>query len=98
MTVSEFTQIAAAVRFHRKRAGLTRAALARLAGVGKTVVFDIEHGKATVRFATLLGVLAARFPGKKLQWDAANLQVTNLPEANQYVRLKYRKGWEVKGL
>jgi hypothetical protein len=46
----------------------------------------------------LLGVLAARFPGKKLHWDAANLKVTNLPEANQHVRLTYRKGWEVQGL
>jgi hypothetical protein len=46
----------------------------------------------------LLGVLAARFPGKKLQWDAPNLKVTNLPEANQYVRTSYRKGWEVAGL
>jgi hypothetical protein len=46
----------------------------------------------------LLGVLAARFPGKKLQWDAANLKVTNLPEANQHVRLAYRQGWEVAGL
>jgi len=46
----------------------------------------------------LLGVLAARFPGEKLQWDAANLQVTNLPTANQHLRLTYRKGWEVQGL
>ena len=46
----------------------------------------------------LLGVLAARFPGKRLQWDAANLKVTNLPEANQYVRSTYRRGWEVEGL
>jgi hypothetical protein len=46
----------------------------------------------------LLGVLAARYPGKRLEWDAANLRVTNLPEANKYVRVAYRKGWEVEGL
>jgi predicted dehydrogenase len=46
----------------------------------------------------LLGVLAARFPGKKLEWDAANLRVTNLPEANEHVRVAYRKGWEMEGL
>jgi hypothetical protein len=46
----------------------------------------------------LLGVLAARFPGKRLQWDAADLKVTNLPEANQHLRLTYRQGWEVEGL
>ena len=46
----------------------------------------------------LLGVLAARYPGKKLEWDAANLRVTNLPEANDHVRVAYRKGWEIEGL
>jgi predicted dehydrogenase len=46
----------------------------------------------------LLGVLAARFPGKKLEWDAAELKFKNLPEANQFVRMKYRQGWEVAGL
>ena len=45
------------VRFHRKRAGLSQHALADLAGIGKTSVFDIEKGKSTVRLATLLAVL-----------------------------------------
>ncbi|HMB68056.1 MAG TPA: helix-turn-helix domain-containing protein [bacterium] len=47
------------VSFHRRRAGLSRVQLAGLAGVGKTVIFDIEHGKDTVRLATLLRVLTA---------------------------------------
>ncbi len=47
------------VRFHRKKAGLTQVQLARLAGVGKTVVFDIEKGKKTVRLDTLMNILAA---------------------------------------
>lgn len=46
------------IRFHRKRAGLTQLGLARLAGVGKTLIFDIEKGKATVRVDGLLRVLA----------------------------------------
>jgi len=46
------------VRLHRKRSGLTQAALARLAGVGKSAVFDIEHGKLTVQWITVLKVLA----------------------------------------
>jgi transcriptional regulator with XRE-family HTH domain len=33
--------------------------LANLAGVGKTVVFDIEKGKTTVQFKTLAKVLQA---------------------------------------
>lgn len=46
----------------------------------------------------LLGCLATRFPLKTLDWDAANLRVVNEDAANQYVRRRYRKGWEVEGL
>ena len=41
------------IRYHRKKSGLTQKNLADLAGVGKTVVFDIEHGKSTVQFESL---------------------------------------------
>ncbi|MFA4904577.1 MAG: type II toxin-antitoxin system Y4mF family antitoxin [Desulfobaccales bacterium] len=41
----------------RKKSGLSQAELARLAGIGKTAVFDLEHGKATVQLDTLLKVL-----------------------------------------
>jgi transcriptional regulator with XRE-family HTH domain len=47
------------VQFHRKRAGLSRIALADIASVGKTVVYDIEKGKQTVRFNSLLKILDA---------------------------------------
>jgi HTH-type transcriptional regulator / antitoxin HipB len=50
-------KIARMVRFHRKKAKLTQLELAKLAEIGKTAVFDIERGKKTVRFATLLAVL-----------------------------------------
>ena len=43
--------------------------------------------------AILLGNVAARFPGQKLEWDSAALRVTNVPEANQFVQHQYRKGW-----
>ncbi len=46
----------------------------------------------------LLGCLATRFPNKELTWDPAKMKVTNLEEANKYVRKQYRKGWEVEGL
>lgn len=49
--------IAAAVHRCRQLAGLSQLALAELAGVGKTVVFDIEKGKETVQLNTLLKVL-----------------------------------------
>ena len=47
------------VLFHRKKSGLTRNQLADLAGVGKTVIYDIEKGKETIRFSTLQKVLKA---------------------------------------
>ena len=47
-----------AVRHHRRLSGLTQARLAKLAGVGKTAIFDIEHGKETVQFDTIKKVLA----------------------------------------
>ena len=42
----------------------------------------------------LLGTVAHR-AGKKLEWDAENLKVTNCPEANGFLRREYRKGWEL---
>jgi len=51
------TKLAHLIRIHRKAAGLTQAELAKLAGVGKTVVFDLEHGKQSVRLDTLIAVL-----------------------------------------
>lgn len=37
--------------------GLSQTELALLAGVGKTVIFDIEKGKLTVKLETLFKVL-----------------------------------------
>jgi predicted dehydrogenase len=48
--------------------------------------------------AVLLGCLATRFPKTTLQWDATNLKMTNVAEANRFVRRRYRKGWEVAEL
>ncbi len=45
------------VKFHRKKAGLNQKGLAELAGVGKTVIFDIEKGKETIKYKTLINVL-----------------------------------------
>ena len=47
------------ILFHRKKSGLTRNQLADLAGVGNTVIYDIEKGKETIRFSTLQKVLKA---------------------------------------
>ncbi len=47
------------VYFHRKQARLSRTALADLAGVGKTAVYDIEKGKNTMRWVTIIAILDA---------------------------------------
>ncbi|MBI5473018.1 MAG: helix-turn-helix transcriptional regulator [Ignavibacteriae bacterium] len=49
--------IARIVKFHRKKAGLSQQELAKLAGIGKTAVFDLEKGKETIQLDTLKKVL-----------------------------------------
>ncbi|MDB5356678.1 MAG: oxidoreductase domain protein [Phycisphaerales bacterium] len=44
--------------------------------------------------ALLLGNIAMRV-GQKLEWDAAAMKVTNLPEAQRLISKEYRKGWEL---
>jgi predicted dehydrogenase len=44
--------------------------------------------------AILLGNVAMRV-GKKIEWDAENLKAKNCKEADQYIKLKYREGWEL---
>ncbi len=48
--------------------------------------------------ALLLGVVANRFPGDTLAWDADKLEITNKPEANQLLRRSYREGFSVENL
>lgn len=49
--------LAGIIRKHRKAAGLSQLQLAEMAGVGKTVVFDIEKGKETIQLNTLRKIL-----------------------------------------
>ena len=55
MTVKE---IGAIIKYHRKMSGLSRVACAQLAGIGKTAIYDIEHGKATVQLDTLMKLIS----------------------------------------
>ena len=48
--------------------------------------------------ALLLGVVANRFPEQRLEWNAAELKVTNLPDANDLIRREYREGFKVENL
>ena len=45
------------IRAHRKAAKLSRIQLAEMAGVGKTVIYDIENGKESVKLDTLRKIL-----------------------------------------
>jgi hypothetical protein len=31
-----------------------------------------------------------------MDWDGPNMKSTNIPEASQFVKREYRKGWEPK--
>ena len=55
--MTEPEALATIIKMHRKAAKLTQLQLAELAGVGKTVVFDIEKGKDTVKLQTLQKIL-----------------------------------------
>ena len=44
----------------------------------------------------LLGIVALRAgQGRKILYDAANMTITNAPDANQYLKPGYKPGWEV---
>jgi hypothetical protein len=56
---------------------------------------DFEYG-ARLTEMIFVGCLAERAGlGKKVEWDAAKMQCTNMPELNQMVKREYRKGWEL---
>ncbi len=57
MKMDNEEQIGQLIRFHRKKSGLTQEELGKLAHLGKTVVFDIENGKLSVKLSTLLKIL-----------------------------------------
>jgi len=66
------------IKYHRKVSGLNQKELADLAGVGKTVIFDIEKGKETIQFSTLSKVL--KILNIKIEFNSPLL---NLKEINE---------------
>ena len=46
----------------------------------------------------LLGNIAVRFPGERLEWDSTTLEFTNKQQANVFLRSDYRRGWKIEGL
>ena len=45
--------------------------------------------------AILLGTVAIRVPGQKLEWDSSRLKIHNRAEANAFLRRNYRDGWHL---
>ena len=43
--------------------------------------------------SVVMGNLAIRNPGERLDWNGQNMKVTNVAEANEYVHRQYREGW-----
>jgi hypothetical protein len=42
-----------------------------------------------------LGAVSLRLGGRRLNFDAAGMKITNVAEANKYLFREYRKGWEL---
>jgi predicted dehydrogenase len=61
---------------------------------GKSTYGDFLLG-APISDMANLGAISLRMGGKRLLWDAQNMKITNLPEANKYLFREYRKGWEL---
>ena len=67
---------------------------------GKPAGSNFDHAGPLAE-AVLLGNVALRPElreignRKKLLWDPEKFQITNVPEANQFLRSEYRQGWEL---
>ena len=60
---------------------------------GKPSPGNFENVRACSE-AICLGAVALRV-GRKIEWDSKNMKITNIPEANEFLYRKYRKGWEL---
>jgi len=59
---------------------------------GRKAGSDFSYGGPLTEIA-MLGVIALKMPGTKLEWDAQAMKFTSCPEANTFVNPPYRKGW-----
>jgi hypothetical protein len=60
---------------------------------GKPALSNFGYA-ALLTETVLLGNVAWR-AGKRLEWDAESMRATNCPEADQWLRREYRKGWKL---
>ncbi len=62
---------------------------------GTPTLCNFDYSGAMIE-QNMLGLVAARV-GKKLDYDAKSMKATNCPEADQYIKKTYRKGWVLDG-
>jgi hypothetical protein len=62
------------------------------AAKGKTEASCPFDYAARLTEVMLLGIVALR-TGRKIEYDGANMRVTNIPWANQFLSREYRTGW-----
>jgi hypothetical protein len=60
---------------------------------GEKACSDFGYAAALTEMV-LLGNVALR-AREKIHWDAEDMKVTNVPEADKYIRREYRKGWSL---
>lgn len=61
---------------------------------GRKAGSDFAYGGPLTEIA-MLGVIAIRFHGTKLQWDTQAMRFTNCEEANAWINPPYREGWKL---
>ncbi len=61
---------------------------------GKQPSDGFEYGGALTE-AVLLGNIAIRYRGKKLQWNGDAMEITNNKDANKWLSRKNRDGWKM---
>ena len=59
---------------------------------GRKAGSDFSYGGPLTEIA-MLGVIALKMPGTKLEWDTPNMRFTNSDEANLHLNPPYRQGW-----
>ena len=62
---------------------------------GKPTLCNFDYSGALIE-NNMLALVAYRVD-KKLQWNPGSLSAPNCPEADQYIRKTYRKGWLLNG-
>jgi hypothetical protein len=62
------------------------------AAKGKVEAYCPFEYAARLTEVMLLGIVALR-AGRRISYDGVNMMITNVPQANDYLKREYRQGW-----